>query len=304
MRANRVSCPPDQLVADLAARQYGVVGRRQLSAAGLSRDAVATRIRRGRLHEIHWGAYAVGHRRLSREGRWMAALLSLGDGAVLSHRSAGALWQITADSTVADEVTVSSRGGRRPRAGVRVHRHALAPSELASRRGIPVTTVARTLLDLACVLRPAALQRATGQAEALRLFDLRAVEAVLRAHRGRAGTAALARILGAEPVMTRSDLEARFLDLCADHDIPRPRVNARVGPYEVDFLWPAQRLIAETDGRRYHGSGTAYENDRYRDAQLLIAGYHVVRFTFRQVTEEPRFVARTLRSLLRARTPS
>jgi len=169
-------------------------------------------------------------------------------------------------------------------------------------QGLAVTTPARTLLDVAAVL-PHALERIASEAERLRLFDLQAVRAVLTRHPRRRGTPALAALLDAQSLgleLTRSELEIRFLELCREHGIAAPLVNVPVGAYEADFLWRPQRLIAETDGTSIHLTRAAFERDRTRDAELTAAGYRVVRFTYRRVTQEPRAIAALLRGLLAA----
>lgn len=290
------------MIAKLAAAQHGVVSHEQTAAAGLGRGALEHRVRQGRLHRVHRGVYAVGHPRLTREGRWMAAVLACGPEAWLSHASGTALWEIGAFRGGAVDVTVANRSGRRPGRGITLHRpRSLLPEEVTRHRGIPVTTVARAILDLAGVRPQADVERALEQAERLRLLELERLRAVLLAHPGHHGHGVLSAIvrrdwMADEP--TRSDLERRFLRLCERGGIPRPLVNTRVGAYEVDFLWPDARLVVETDGRAFHGTRAAFERDRARDAQLMVAGYRVVRFTYRQVIEQPEAVAAVLRSLL------
>ncbi len=231
----------------------------------------------------------------------MAAVLACGPGAAASHRCAGDLWELLASNTGRIDMTVPSRAGRRPPKGVRLHRAGALPSrEITVHRRIPVTTPARTLLDLAAVVDRRSLERAVERAEALRIFDLTAIRAVLAAHPRRAGSSALRSVLQlwVQPSHSRSELEERFLILCDTQDIPLPLTNVRVGPYEVDFLWRMQRVIGETDGHRHHGTRAAFERDRERDARLSAAGYRVVRFTYRQVIEHPAFVAGVLSSVL------
>lgn len=294
----------DRNLADLAARQHGVVALAQLRMLGMSASAVRDRVATGRLHRVHRGAYAVGHPLLPAEGRWMAAVLSCGPGSVLSHRSAAALLGLRPSARTGIDVSAPGRAGR-SRIGIDAHRAAtLAAEDLTSVRGIPCTTVARTLLDLAEVVDCRALERACEQAEMLRLLDLRAVDDVLKRAAGRRGAPILRAVfadLDFGATLTRSELEERFLALCASSGVPRPRVNACVnvngGSLEVDFLWPERRLIVETDGRRAHGTRQAFERDRRRDQRLALAGWRVVRFTWRQVVHEPAEVAETLKAL-------
>ena len=253
MGSSRPTDAPDAEVARIAFRQHGVVTFAQLRDAGLGVGAINLRVRNGRLHRLHRGVFAVGHGRLSIDGRWLAAVLALGDGAVLSHVSAAALWGILHSTSAYAHVTVPSTAGRARRRGIVVHRsRTLNDADVAEERGIAVTSVSRTLLDLAGVLTPTRLERAVEQSLTLRLFDARAVERVLAANPRRPGAGTLKRIVADihdEPSLTRRELEALMLDLCAVHGIERPAVNTVVDGMEVDFLWRAQRLVVETDGR-------------------------------------------------------
>ena len=229
----------------------------------------------------------------------MAAILACGDGAVLSHRTAAAVWGLRRASG-AVEVTVESRNGRERRAGIALHRGPLPAHETALRQGLRVTSAARTLLDLAAVLSPRDLNRALEDAERLRIFDLGALRNVLADHPHRPGTPALARALGPLtcPEPTRSELELLFLDVCEKHGIPRPTVNAPLRGYEVDFLWRAAGVIVEVDGAATHATRAAFERDRARDADLTAAGYRVLRFTHRRIAGDPVGVAKlVLRTL-------
>jgi very-short-patch-repair endonuclease len=273
---------PDELVGRIAARQHGVVTLDQLRASGVTSSGISRRIAAGRLHRIHRGVYAVGHAGLSLEGRWMAAVKACGPGALLSHRSAGALWRITSRSGGHIDVSVPGRGGRERRAGIRIHRPALLlPSQATLRHGIPVTKPARTLEDLRRVLPDDQFAAAVREAEYLRLP------------------------IGDrfETDRTRSELEARFLVLCRRHRVPAPEVNVRVGPFLVDFLWPRQRLIVEVDGWDSHRTRSAFEADRARDPDLTERGYTVLRFTWRQLAEDAATVVRTIRTLLENAPP-
>jgi very-short-patch-repair endonuclease/predicted transcriptional regulator of viral defense system len=290
----------DEVIAEIAARQHGVIGLSQLVGAGLSSKQVSYRVQRRRLHRIYRGVYAVGHTVLSREAHWMAAVLACGDGAALSHRDAAALYALRPSAATRIDVTIDSRNGRSRRRRIRLHRSPLPAEEVTVVDGIPVTTVARTLLDLAAVVQMDALKRAIKQAERLRLFDLTDVRAVLHRNEGRPGARRLAAALTAheEPAFTRSDLEDLMLALSRRHGLPKPLVNATVSGYEVDFLWASERLVVETDGREDHLTRHAFEEDRVRDARLTSLGYRVVRFTYRQVSYEQSFVVETLKRLL------
>jgi len=231
----------------------------------------------------------------------MAAVLACGDGAVLSHLAALAHWGLRSSSAARIDVTVPGRGGRSSRRAIAVHRSTQLPRrETATHRGIPVTTVARTLLDSAAGLTPPSLTRTVERSEVLGLFDLAALERTLDLHSTHPGARRLTSVLRLyrddEP--TRSELEAMFLALCDAHDLPRPLVNRTVAGEEVDFLWPQHRLVVETDGRQTHLTDHAFERDRAKDARLTIAGYRVIRFTYRQIRDDPHGVASTLLALL------
>jgi very-short-patch-repair endonuclease len=210
----------------------------------------------------------------------MAAVLAYGEDAVLSHQSAAALWGIRRPRNGPVEVTVPSTAGKKTRAGIALHRSTTLIAQSCTRRlGIPVTTPARTLHDLRGPLSPAQLASAVREAEFLGLSTADATP----------------------PEPTRTDLEDLFLALCRRHRLPRPAVNVKLDRYEVDFLWPAQRLVVEVDGWESHRTRSAFEEDRRRDARLAVLGYEVLRFTWRQVERDARGVAETIRALLRAR---
>jgi hypothetical protein len=291
--------PGDRRVAEVAGRQHGVVAHRQLLALDLSAFAIQHRLRAGRLHRLHVGVYAVGHPLVSVHGRWMAAVLACGRGAVLSHRSAAALWGIRPSSRRTEDVT-SPHASRAHRPGIKVHRTRRLPVEdLDAEDGIPVTTVARTLLDIAEVVEAKDLARAVESSERLRLFDLRAVEDLMDRSPGRRGLPPLKLALEAyQPVpFTRSGLERRFLALCQEAGLPRPLSNVRIADVEVDAVWHDRRLVVELDSS-YHATSAAFERDRIRDATLQLAGYRVVRITHRRLLDQPFAVTHTLRTLL------
>ena len=289
-----------------AARQHGVVDWQQLRESGLSRTAIDHRVRSGFLHRKYRGVFAVGHPRLTPEGRWMAAVLAYGDDAALSNASGAALWTLRPSASAWIDVTVASRSGRAKRAGIRVHRSAtLCCDEVTEHRGIRVTTVERTLLDIAATLPHPALQRALERTEILRLLDTDALHATIPAHPRHRGRSNLAAALGLyrDDEMTRSDLEAFFRDLCARNGLPRPRVNAMIDGEEVDFLWADRGLIIETDGRETHLTRAAFERDRAKDVRMTLAGYRVVRFTHRQIEHDRRASAAAVIALLQAPSP-
>jgi very-short-patch-repair endonuclease len=291
----------DRTLAGIAERQHGVVERAQLLALGLGPRTIERRLAAGRLHRLHRGVYAVGHRSLTVQGRWLAAVLALGPDAVLSHRSAAALWELRPAGGRRIDVTVPGHGRHsRPRIAVHVARE-LPDRDRAMRAGIPVTSVARTLLDLAGVVPETQLARVFEEAERLELVDLRAVEDVCLRGRGRRGVGTLPRVLAEQNgllPMTRSELERHFLAICREHGLPTPRVNCPVSGFEVDALWPRERLIVELDGYAFHRTRGAFERDRARDTALQLAGYRVLRFTHRRLQREPAEVAAALRALL------
>jgi hypothetical protein len=267
-------------VADLGGRQHGVVSQRQLIALGLSQTTIDRWLASGRLHRLHRGVYAVGHRVLRVQGRWMAGVLACGPDAVLSHQPAAALLDLRRSSSSVTHVTTPRRASPR---GIEVHRvRRLHPEDVAMRERIPVTSVARTVLDLAETLTLRQLIRVIEQAERLRIFDLNAIEELLARNPGRHGTrplrAAIAAVNG-EPPRTNSDWERDFLDFCEDHGIPRPELNVIVEGFEVDALWPEKKLIVELDSWTFHRSRRAFEEDRRRVVVLQLAHYMVLPIT-------------------------
>jgi hypothetical protein len=291
----------------LAERQHGVVSLHQLQLLGLSRTAVSKRAQSGRLTRIHRGVYAVGHGRLTGRGRRMAAALAYGPRAVVSYRSAAGLQGLRPDNRARTDVTVPSPSAR-SRPGIDVHRSTtLEPADVTKVDGIPCTSVARTLLDLADVLDRRGLERAIDQAEVLELFDLRAVEEVLSRAAGRRGAGVLGRVLAeyVGPALTDRELEERFYELCRAAGVAKPEVNSWIlldsGPVKPDFLWRAERVAVETDSWSYHRTRRAFENDRRRDRRLRLEGWEVLRFTWRDVVRKPAEVAAVLARLVGAR---
>jgi very-short-patch-repair endonuclease len=281
--------PLDQRIGGLADRQHGVVALAQLAALGLSSSAVRDRVAAGRLRRLYRGVFVFGHIALRPEGRVLAAVLACGPGAVASHRAAADVLGLLRSARARVDVTSPGRAPRR-RKGIDVHgSRTLAPADITTANGIPCTSVARTLLDLAEVVDRRSLERACEQAEVLRMFDRSKVEQVLERTQGRKGAALLAAVLTDHHALetpTRSELEAKFLRLCEQASVPRPRVNEKIQGLEVDFHWPAERLIVETDGYATHGTRRAFEGDRARDRKLTRAGWRVVRFTWRQLERD------------------
>ena len=252
---------------------------------------------------VHEGVYSLGHASISEQGRMIAAVLACGEGAVLSHRSAAELWGLRASSSAAIDVTAIGRS-RHHRPGIAVHRpRRFDPEDRAVRRGIPVTALPRTLLDLAEVVSRRELRRAIEQADVIGLFDLRAMEKLLERSRGRHGVRPLRLELGRlrETMLTqftRSELERDLLRLCRRELLPTPSMNLSIQGLEVDAVWPNARLAVEVDGFQYHRTAAAFEDDRRRDETLQLAGYRVLRFTYRRLKEDPDGVARSLRLML------
>ena len=289
-------------MADLAARQHGVVARWQLIVLGFSPAAIDRRIASGRFHIFHRGVYAVGHTILTAKGRWLAAVLACGPGALLSHRSAAALWDILATSrSRIDVVRPHGRGLARP--GITIH-HArgLTDRDRAFIDAIPVTALPRTLLDLAEVLSPHQLELAVEAAERRRLLDMRAIEELLERSNGRRGAKALrvALSLPSGTLEARSPLERRFVAFCRAHGLPRPQLNVMVAGYEADAFFPSQRLVVELDSVEFHHTRAAFERDRSKDIALQLAGYRVLRVTDLRLTSEPDRLATELHFVLAA----
>lgn len=291
----------DGPIGALAGRQHGVVARRQLRELGFGDSTIDSRLRRGALLALHRGVYAVGHRKLTIQGRWMAAVLACGPGAVLSHRSAGQHWALVPRSRSIPEVTRPR--GFKGRPGIRAHRSTLPPDEVEVLDGIPVTSASRTLFDMAAVLGPSQLEQALNEAEVRQLTSHLSVPDLLRRHPGLRGAATLRAVLdeGLHGI-TRRELERRFAALLDRHRLPRPRRNVHVAVrgrfYEVDCLWRRQRVVVELDGRAVHGTKRAFETDRERDRILLAEGWRPMRVTWRQLRDEPELIVSDLRSLL------
>jgi very-short-patch-repair endonuclease/predicted transcriptional regulator of viral defense system len=292
----------DRTIAELAARQWGVASRRQLLDAGLSATVVRGRVRSGHLLRLHRGVYAVGHARLRREGWWLAAVLAVGPAAVLSHRDAAGLHDLRPANHTRTDVTTT----RQPRAidGIAVHRTTvLDADDITTISGVPVTTVARTLLDLAGIVPHDHLTNAIKEAERQRTFDLRAIEAVMARMRGRTGRGHSALRQAIEEYAnlglsaTDSLLEDAFHRLVRDNGLPSPAINAYVEGFKIDAVWRSHRVAVELDGWAHHHSRRAFERDRERDATLTENGWRVVRFTYRQLRERPDRVVHVLRRL-------
>jgi very-short-patch-repair endonuclease len=292
----------DAAVARVAAGQYGVVTRAQLAAAGLRRGAIEHRIAAGRLHRVHRRVYLVGHPVPPRFALEMAAVLACGDGAVLSHQAAASMWSLPSLNADRVDVTVAGRDPGEHR-GIRLHRvRRLHPLDVRRRGRIPLTAPARTLLDLADVIASRDLERAVNEAQVRRLVRPRQLLDAVERSPGRRSAGALRELLERDPALTRSEAEDRLLGLLRAAELAPAAVNARVGRYEVDFLWRRERLVVEVDGYAYHATRAAFERDHLRDAELQAAGYRVVRVTWRQLVDGPEaLIARIAQALARPR---
>lgn len=309
MRVQVQTCEWDRRVGELAGAQHGVVARRQLAALGIGKNSINRWLSAGRLHRLHPGVYAVGYQPLTQQARWMAAVLFCGDRAVLSHRSAAALWRIRSSVGATTHVTSHIKG--RSRGPIERHYSCLPEDELTVEDGIPITTVPRTILDLAAgpperlAERAQAVESMLRQAEYRELHDSLSLPALLDRYPRRPGTRAIRIALarrGESSGHTRGALEDRFLAFLDRYDLPRPQLNAwlEVGGtgYEVDCLWPDQRHIVELDGWQAHGTRSAFRQDRTRDRRLQAAGYATTRLIWSQLTDEPAAIARDLRQSL------
>ncbi len=295
-RINATQVP--RLVLELAERQWGVAAHWQLKKRGLSTSAIGRRSASGRLHRIYPGVYAVGHRALCTEGRLLAAILYAGPGAALSHASATHWWEPL--PSLPHTVDVTSPRQRRSLPGVRVHRATTV--ERLIHRGLPVTPVARTLLDFASVAPLTNVRKAVAKADFKRLIDLEAIDAITGV--GRPGSARLKRALSLhrpEYARTLSPREDLLLDLCRRHRIPMPEVNVPIGPYKVDALWRGERLVVEVDGGDGHGTVAQMRSDRERDLWLRDTGFTVNRYSGVQLTGSRRAVATDIRRALESR---
>jgi very-short-patch-repair endonuclease len=284
----------------LANAQHGVVARRQLLELGISSQGIERRVANGRLHPVMAGVYAVGRPELTRQGRWMAAVLACGPGAALSHGSAAALWGIGAEADGCVEISVRASSPRRRR-GIHAHRRpSLRASDVVVREGIPVTSPTRTLIDLATNLNRAALERAVNEADKRDLTTPEKLRSALEVYVGEAGVARLRTLLDRRTFrLSDSKLELLFRPLARDAGLPTPLTKQHVNGFEVDFYWPSLGLVVETDGLRYHRTPAAQARDRLRDQTHIAAGLTPLRFTHEQVRFESEYVRATLATIVR-----
>ncbi len=291
----------DTLIARLAGRQHGVVALWQLVALGIEASAVRRRVADGRLKRLHRGVYAVGA--IGRKGYWMAAVLACGEGTLLSHRDAAALRALRDTARHAIDVTVvGSRRRSRPR--LTIHSAAeLHPNDRGEVDGIPVTSVARTLLDLAEVVPATELRRAYEAAERHQVLDFKALNELIERSNGRRGLASLIALLDYDPATaaeSKSDLESAFLDLVREVRLPLPSLNVLVEGYLVDAYWPAARVVVELQSYEHHAHRQAFDRDYAKLGRLSMAGYQVLPLTYRQLKLERDWVVAALGALLGA----
>jgi very-short-patch-repair endonuclease len=282
-----------QRVAAVAARQKGLVTTAQLEGLGLDRSAIARWAREGRLHRVHNGVFSLSPV-LAPLAKELAAVLACGDGAVVSHRSAAAMWRMLPPSEGPVEVTTTGRG--RGRAGIRAHRTTHAPKTMR-KDGIPLTTPQQTLLDLAPT---AHLEHALNEAFALRLTTPRQISSLVEQSTTRPGIKRLAEALEEPPGYTESEAEKRLKQLIQRAHLPPAEHNAKIEGYRVDAVWRTQRLIVEVDGYATHARRETFERDREKDADLIAAGWRVIRVTWRRLTTAAESVVMTLTKALYA----
>lgn len=268
-----------------------MVTREQLRELGFSREAIEHRLRRGRLHPLARGIYLVGWPQLTRERRWMAAVLACGEGSALSHRSAAALWGVAEEAPGRIDVSVRRRFESR-RAGLKVRsRPSLSAKDIVERRGIPLTSVVQTLVDLATELPDGRLERAVNEADKGDLIDPEALREALTERAGEPGVKRLAKLLDKRTFrVSDQELERLFRPIAAAAGVPVELTKAWVNGFEVDFHWPRLGLVVETDGLRYHRTPAAQARDRLRDQTHTAAGLAHLRFTHYQVRYEPEHV--------------
>ena len=304
IRGKDANLAVDAAISALASTQHGLVTTAQLVDLGLTRRMIEVRIAAGRLHPVHRGVYSVGTPPRTREARWLAAVLACGPGAFLSHRSAAALWTVRATSATRIDVTSPSGRGRR-RLGLNVFRKAVDPQDITERNGIPVTTLARTIIDLAAVV-PGSAEYAIHRAESRRMITPDEIRRALARLPGAAGTPAVRAIVGTPhhdlDAQTRSRWERELLAICRAHDIAEPQVNRWIaldipaGGLEVDFCWPEQGLVLEVDDEATHHTLRARRNDPERDSALTAAGWLPLRIPERDFAR-PGAIAERLQRL-------
>jgi very-short-patch-repair endonuclease len=304
LRRSREAGGVDAAIAELARLQHGVVAWWQMRELGLGKASIEHRIKAGRIHRLQPAVYAVGHRIVSRHGWWMAAVLSSGEGAALSHHSAAALWGLRGYSERAVDVTTSHKSTSSRR--VRRHVSRLPADEITVEHGIPVTTVPRTILDLAATEPADAVQNLLREAEFHQLWDRLSLWDLIERYPGKRGVSrtqtALKRLKTEPEGRKRSRLEERFAPFLRQNRLALPRFNDWIllgdKRFQVDCHWPETRQIVELDGWDGHRTRTAFREDRARDRRLRAAGYSVTRLTWNQLEDEPEEIAADLHEIL------
>lgn len=298
-------------MAELATTQGGAVSLSQLRGAGVSTRNASHQASDGRLHRIHRGVYAVGHRSITRQTHLRAALLACGEGAVISHGTAAAFHRLFDEWPHFVDITVPVEAGRKIDR-IRCRRCRFPePEEVEVRHGITVTILARTLVDLAGILRLPDLRKVVGRAAIRRKLDLQAVDLAIYNAKGRRGLKKLELALipyrtkdGKVPDV-RSDFETLVLPELLDMELPRPSTNTPIHidgeRFLVDFLWETERVIVETDGLETHETPTAFQDDRRRDQFLAAAGYRVLRITWNQIHGDTEGVLKRISSALNSK---
>lgn len=296
------------VIRSLAERQHGVVDNRQLLELGIGEGLVLRRQEAGLLIRLYRGVYALGHRRITREGRWMAAVLACGPGAVLSHFSAGHLWGICGSSGPIEVLRQSGGFRADGHPDIRLHQtRRLYEHEVALERGIPVATMERVLLDLASRRDPKQLERMLVQSSKRDDFSWARFSRITSRRRGCKGVGKLRRVaqeVSPEALETRSVSEVDFLALWRDVSSLVPAVNVLVEGRLVDFLWSEQKVIVETDSWSHHGDRPTFEDDHQRDVDLVAAGYEVHRTTYKMLERNPGPFLENVLQALRSRTAS
>jgi very-short-patch-repair endonuclease len=307
----------EEALAELVAEQHVVFRLEQLVAQGLSRRAVYQRAERSRLHRVHQAVYSlVPPQNLSRDGRYMAAVLAGGDGAALSHRSAAELLNLRRRGKAPIEVTVPTPGGRlRRRDGLLIHRSTtLRRTDITRVRGIPCTTIPRTVFDLADVIDRRGMERVLDEGTHLEVLDVIALNEQIGHNAGRKKPAKLLKAVLKEhhagETRTWNEFEELLLRLCREAGLPDPEVDKWLDlgdgepMIQPDFLWRAERVIVESDGWDTHGTRAAFESDRRRDQRAMVAGWRVVRVTWRQARYEPQRIAQTIVAVVASAAPA
>jgi len=295
-------------IRQLAERQHGVIAHRQVLELGEGKGLALRRREGGLLIPLYQGVYALGHQRLTREGRWMAAVLACGPGAVLSHFSGGHLWNLCGSGRQVEVLRQAGGTKDEGHLGVWLHQtRRLESFEVAVERGIPVATIERVLLDLAARTDSKQLERIFVQAYKTGRLSWSRLGCVLERGRGRKGIGKLRRTaqeVSPQALETRSVTEIDFLALCREANISIPSVNVLVEDHLVDFLWPAQKVVVETDSWSHHGDRPTFERDHQTDVDLIAAGFDVHRTTYKMLARNPGPFLNNVRCALRARTAS